>query len=274
MAIYSWSPILAPVIGAIVGGVISQHTTWRWTFFASSMLSVAIQLSGLLFLEETYPPLLLRRRKVKMEETGAVNLYTDLDYLDDAPRVILTANLVRPFRLLATQPIVQVLALYNGYLYGNIYILYADFIDLWIDVYGESIEVSGLNYLSIAIGSAFAAECCTLINDKIYRTLSGRHKGQGRPEFRVPIMIPATLLLAIGMFWYGWSAQAHLRWIMPNIGIAIFVAGALVCTISVNAYIIDTYGQYSASALAAVSAVRCLAGFTFPLFAPYLWVNP
>ncbi|KAL1311463.1 hypothetical protein AAFC00_004407 [Neodothiora populina] len=274
VAIYSCSPILAPVIGAIAGGFISQHTTWRWTFFASSLLSVVIQLSGLMFLEETYPPLLLRRKKASatklQRETGLTIFYTEFDYLDDKATSALRTNLVRPFRLLATQPIVQVLALYNGYLYGNIYILYADFIDLWRDVYEESIEISGLNYISIAIGSAFAAECCTLIIDRIYRTLTKRNGGEGLPEFRVPIMISATIISSIGMFWYGRSAQAHLHWIMPNIGIAIFVAGALACTISVNAYIIDTYGRYSASALAAVSAVRCIAGSTFPMFAPYL----
>lgn len=54
VAIYSWSPILAPLVGAIIGGFISQNRTWQWTFYAPSLLSVAIQLSGLVFLEETY----------------------------------------------------------------------------------------------------------------------------------------------------------------------------------------------------------------------------
>lgn len=100
VAIHSWSPILAPLVGAVIGGFISQHTTWRWNFYASSLLSVAIQLSGLLFLEETYPPLLLRRKKRKLQkETGATNLYTKFDHLDAKPTVVLRTNLARPFRL-------------------------------------------------------------------------------------------------------------------------------------------------------------------------------
>ncbi|KAK3934600.1 polyamine transporter 3 [Diplogelasinospora grovesii] len=272
VAIYSWSPIIAPLIGAVIGGFISQHTTWHWTFYTSSLLSVVIQLSGLVFLEETYPPFLLRRKKAKLQtETGAMNLYTEFDYLDDVRVKVLTTNLIRPFKLLATQPIIQVLALYNAYLYGNIYILYADYIDLWTDIYGESLQIAGLNYISIAVGSAIAAECCTLVNDRIYRTLSTRNGGKGVPEFRVPIMIPATFFLGAGMFWYGWSAEKRLHWVMPNIGTSMFVAGALACTISVNAYVIDTYGRYSASGLAAVSTLRCIAGFTFPMFAPYMY---
>ncbi|RJE19726.1 Major Facilitator Superfamily [Aspergillus sclerotialis] len=166
VAIYSWSPILSPVVGAIAGGFISQHTTWRWNFWACSLLGVLIQAWELFFLQETYPPLILRRKKKRLiERTGNTALYTEFDYLDDAPTRVLSINLVRPFKLLATQPIVQVLALYNAYLYRNIYILYADFVTLWTDVYNEPIQIASLNYISIAIGSAIAAELCTLIND-------------------------------------------------------------------------------------------------------------
>ncbi|KAJ5716505.1 MFS general substrate transporter [Penicillium malachiteum] len=272
VAIYSWSPILAPLVGAVLGGFIAQNTTRRWTFYASSLLSIAVQLSGLIFLEATYPPLLLRRKKARQAKaTGANNLYTDYDYLDDGRMQVLSTNLFRPFKLLATQPIIQILALYNACRYGNIYILYADYINMWTNVYGESIQVAGLNYIAIAIGSSIAAECCTLINDAIYRILSNRNGGIGVPEFRVPIMLPATLLLSAGLFWYGWTAEKRMHWIMPNIGTSIFIAGALACTISLNAYVIDTYGRYSASGLAAVSTMRCIAGFTFPMFAPYMY---
>ncbi|KAJ5702582.1 hypothetical protein N7488_010130 [Penicillium malachiteum] len=134
----------------------------------------------------------------------------------------------------------------------------------------ESIEVAELNYIAIAIGSSIAAECCTLINDAIYRKLSDRNGGIGVPELRVPIMLPATLFLSGGLFWYGWTVEERMHWIMPNIGTSIFIAGALACTISLNAYVIDTYGSYSANALAAVCTMRCIAGFTFSMFAPYL----
>lgn len=52
--------------------------------------------------------------------------------------------------------------------------------------------------------------------------MTRKHDGKGRPEFRIPVMVPGTLLLGVGMFWYGWSAQAKLYWIMPNIGCSLF----------------------------------------------------
>lgn len=144
------------------------------------------------------------------------------------------------------------------------------FPNLWTDKYHQSVSIAGLHYISLAVGTAFASEVCTHINDRIFASLKKKHHGTTLPEFRVPMMAPATVLLATGLFWYGWSAQHKLAWIMPDIGSAFFMAGAVVCGICVNAYIIDTYGKFSASALAAVAILRSLAAFSFPLIAPYV----
>ena len=45
----------------------------------------------------------------------------------------------------------------------------------------------------------------------------------------------------------------------------------ILCFQSMQAYVIDSFTLYSASALAAVSCFRSLAGFGFPLFAPAMY---
>lgn len=267
---YSVAPLIGPVLGPIAGGFLTQYASWRWAFYTTSIVDAVVQLISLFFLEESYTPVLLRRKKERLLKSGATNLYTEHDFPDDSMVQVLKTNMIRPLKMLATQPVVQVLALYQGYLYGNIYIIYAYFPTLWTGPYGERLDIASLNYLSLGIGTAFAAEVSTHINDRIYRFFTARNGGTGRPEYRIHIMIPATLLLSVGLFWYGWSAQKHLHWIMPNIGVAIFSASAYVCTLSNNTYMVDTYGWYSASALAAISMLRCLFGFAFPLFSPYL----
>jgi MFS family permease len=272
VAIYSWCSVLGPLFGVVAGGFIAKYLTWHWTFYVSSILSAVVQGLGCVFLEETYAPLLLRRRKwARIQETGDTRYHTNFDHLDHVGTRILHQNLIRPFKLLMTQPIIQAIALYNAYLYGNIYIFYADFVSLWTDRYHESVQIAGLNYVSIAISGTIATLVYTISLDRIYRYLSTKHDGKGKPEFRIPIMAPGTVLLGLGLFWYGWSAEYTLQWIMPNLGCALFVAGAMVCTSSVNAYVVDTYGQFSASAIAAISILRCFAGFSFPLFAPELY---
>ena len=84
-------------------------------------------------------------------------------------------------------------------------------------------------------------------------------------------MIPASLLVPIGLFWFAWSAQAHVHWIMPNIGAVIFTTGGIIGFQGIQIYLVDAYTRYAASAIAAAAVLRSLAGFGFPLLAPYLY---
>jgi hypothetical protein len=62
-------------------------------------------------------------------------------------------------------------------------------------------------------------------------------------------MIPCAILLPAGLFWYGWSAQAKLFWLMPDIG-ACILAGATICGYqAIQTYVIDAYTKYAASAV-------------------------
>ncbi|KAM5473112.1 hypothetical protein MauCBS54593_002826 [Microsporum audouinii] len=272
VAIYSVIPLLSPVFGPILGGLISQHISWHWAFYTSSLLDAVIQFLGLYLLEETYAPVLLRKKQMRSIRLTTPNQQlrsTTKDALKELP-TRLKANLGRAVLLLTTQPIVQVFAVYNAFLYGIIYILYTTFPDLYTNIYHQTEGMVGLHYIAMGVGMVIAAEGFTLVNDRIFALLKAKNNGVALPEFRVPFMAPATLLIAGGLFWYGWSAQYKLQWIMPDIGSGIFCAGAVICGISANAYMIDTYGKFSASALAAVGTLRSLTAFGFPLFAPYV----
>lgn len=162
----------------------------------------------------------------------------------------------------------QVLAIYMAYLYGLMYLVLSTFPRLWSERYGESVATGGLNYISLGVGFFLGTQISAPINDRIYRRLKQKNNNVGRPEFRVPAMVPASLLVPIGLFWYGWSAQAKTHWIMPNIGATIFSAGIIVGFQCIQTYIVDAYTRYAASAIGAATVLRSLAGFGFPLFAP------
>ena len=53
ISIYSLAPLLGPAIGPIAGGFITEKTTWRWAFYATSIADAVIQIFGLFFLRET-----------------------------------------------------------------------------------------------------------------------------------------------------------------------------------------------------------------------------
>lgn len=44
---------------------------------------------------------------------------------------------------------------------------------------------------------------------------------------RIPALFFGSFFVPIGLFWYGWSAQAKIHWIMPIIGSGIFGFGMM-----------------------------------------------
>ncbi|KAK5279472.1 hypothetical protein LTR16_007647, partial [Cryomyces antarcticus] len=71
MMVYTASPFIGPELGPVIGGFINQYTNWRWSFYVLLIWS-AVQLT-LIFLvvEETYHPVLLRQKAIKLrKETG------------------------------------------------------------------------------------------------------------------------------------------------------------------------------------------------------------
>ncbi|KAJ5618661.1 MFS general substrate transporter [Penicillium herquei] len=273
LAMYSLAPMLGPAIGPIAGGFIAENVTWRWVFWSVSIADAIIQLAGLFFLRETYAPKLLGDRARRLtKETGEAH-HTEAELTKIPFKQKMATSLVRPFRLLLTQPIVQVLAIYMAYIYGLMYLMLSTFPDLWTsaEYYHESSGIGGLNYISLGLGFWLGSQICAPMIDRIYRRLKARNNNIGRPEFRIPLMSLAAIMLPAGLFIYGWTAQERCHWIAPNIGAAIFGMGTIIAFQCIQTYMVDTYTRYAASALAAGAFLRSLAGFGFPLFAPAMY---
>ncbi|UKZ85520.1 uncharacterized protein TrAFT101_001375 [Trichoderma asperellum] len=275
MSIYSLMPLLGPALGPIAGGWVTDRTTWRWVFYSTTIACGVIQAAGVFFLQETYAPVLLQRKKMALiKETGNTNLVTEYDNPDRTVFQTLTIALTRPFRLLATQPIVQVMSLYMMFLYGVTYLILSTFASLWATEYHESPGIAGLNYISLGLGFFLGAQICAPLQDRIYAALKRRYVpdgGPGRPEFRVPMLIPGAIFLPIGILIYSWTAEAHTHWIGPNIGAVVFGASIIIGFQCIQGYMVDSYTRYAASAVSAVTVLRSLAGFGFPLFAPTMY---
>ncbi|BAE60182.1 unnamed protein product [Aspergillus oryzae RIB40] len=274
IAIYSLAPLLGPAVGPIAGGFIAERTTWRWVFYATSIADGVIQVMGLFFLRETYAPKILRTRAKKLRrDTGDTSYETEAERQNKTLPEVLSTALVRPFRLLATQPIVQALAIYMAYVYGILYLMSSTFPALWTspEYYNESTGIGGLNYISLGIGYCLGSQICARLNDLVYRRLKARNSGTGRPEFRTPLLAIAAILNPVGLFIYGWTAQTHCHWIAPNIGAMLLAMGNIVAMQCIQTYIVDAYTRFAASAMAAGSFLRSIAGFGFPLFAPYMY---
>ncbi|KAJ4175248.1 hypothetical protein NW754_005669 [Fusarium falciforme] len=271
-AIYSLAPFLGPAVGPIAGGYLTQYMHWRWVFWVVSMADALVQVLAFLFLNETYPPKILKKKADKLrKETGNMALHTEFENPDRTFLQSLRKNLMRPFIMLFTQPAIQITALYRAYLYGLMYLVLASFPMVWEEQYDQEPGRASLNYLSLGVGFVIGLQISGPLIDKVYATLKNHYNHPGRPEFRVPLMFPTALVTPAGLVLYGVSAHLQLHWIIPNIGAAIFAAGLIQSFQCAQTYIVDSYERYAASATGAAAFVRTMAGFSFPLFAPAMY---
>ena len=267
LAIATFLPYIGPALGPIIGGVVAQHIQWEWLFWILSIFVSVVATVGFLVLPETYTPVLLQR-KAKFEKRSCGR---DNSYQSFVSR--LRVGLVRPIHLLVHRRIVQCIALVMGVNFGIYCLMLSTFADIWIDSYSESKTVSSLNYIAIAIGTTAGTQAGGHTMDWIYRHLRRRQPDAApAPEYRVPFLVPGAILPPVGLFWYGWSAQAKLSWVMVDVGTAIFTCGSFILTQGMLAYLFDEV-EHAASANAAGRLLSMVLGFAFPIFGPQMYHN-
>lgn len=341
LALYSLAPFIGPAVGPIAGGYITLHTTWRWIFWATSIVDTLIQILAFLFLAETYHPAILGKVcKQKQKETGNMKLHTKWQTPDKSFGQILRKAMFRPFLMLATQPALQAMAIYRAYGYGLMYLMFSTFPIVFQQQYDQDIGTASLHYISLGIGFVIGLQISGPLQDKTYRylrtheidpstplgvlsknfladfrrrrnyprdieSLHHSHRAlsrpltttadtrpfptprrtytpysnprSGLPEHRLPLTLPAGLLIPLGLLIYGLSVAARTHWIVPDLGAALTCVGLIITFNSAQAYVVDAYTDeirdvnYAASAAGAAAFVRTMAGFSFPLFAPGLF---
>ncbi|XDG08612.1 hypothetical protein ABKA04_008227 [Annulohypoxylon sp. FPYF3050] len=272
-AISTFIPLLGPAIGPIIGGAVSQSIGWRWTFWILSIYDGLIVLIAFFVFTETYEVIILNRRAAKLRKLTGNPYYTQWHGASEKLSDKLSSSLTRPIRLLLTQPILQVVGVFLAYNFGILYLVLSTFATLWIDRYGQTQTQSGLNYIALVIGYTIAAQVGGRMTDRLWAYLKAKAGDSTAPEYRVPLMIPGAILIPLGLFVYGWTAEKHAHWIVPDIGIAILGCGIINNTQSLQAYVMDAYRDYVASATAASQFLRSIAGFGFPIFAPAMYQN-
>jgi MFS family permease len=202
---------MGPVVGPICGGFMSQQIGWRWIFYVLTIAGAPVTIGTFVFLRETNPVIVLERKARQIrKETGNNNLRSALQS-NVTGRQLLILSLKRPFKLLFVSPIVLSLSALMGINYAYLYLCFTTFPIVFQEVYNFSEGISGLAYLGLGIGSMVGLAFIGKYSDRIVVTMSAK-SGERKPEYRLPLMIVAHLLIPIGLFWYGWSADKHTHW--------------------------------------------------------------
>ncbi|TKA63383.1 hypothetical protein B0A55_12183 [Friedmanniomyces simplex] len=173
--------------------------------------------------------------------------------------------------MLATEPIVLFLSLYNAFTFSVLFAFFAAYPYTFESVYGFDTWQYGLTFLGIGLGVLLAVLTNVLVDRLVYTKKTAQALIEGRhmaaPEHRLYCAMLGSVGIPIGLFWFAWTARRDVHWISPVLAGIPFAWGNLCVFISAAMYLVDVYGALNgASAMAANGLARYGLGAAFPLF--------
>lgn len=149
MAMVGLAPMLGPVVGPIIGGYLGSALGWRWCFWIITILCGFLEICFLVLLRETYTVQILKSKATKLrKDTNNPNLRTKYETEHTAVQLFQNAC-VRPLVLLFTSPILFLMSLYVGVVYGYLYLVMTTITSIFESTYQFPSSVVGLSFLGL-----------------------------------------------------------------------------------------------------------------------------
>ena len=237
-------------------------------------------------MRETNEEVLLARKAARLNKATGEYFRAKTDK-GLSPGQYLRAGIVRPFKILIFSPIALLLSLYTAFVFGLIFLLFATFPTVFEENYGFSPGVSGLAYIGLGLGMIFGIVLFGLLSDKLMQQKrpdeegdavatpnnpSSSHATIAHPERRLPLMMWIPPIVPAAIFWYGWTADKHVHWIVPILGTFFVGLGSFFIVMPAQTYLVDIFGAHAAaSAIAANNMVKNVFGAFLALTAPPLY---
>ncbi|KAL8929385.1 MAG: hypothetical protein Q9172_000558 [Xanthocarpia lactea] len=269
MTVFS-GPLLAPFIGGFI--IMNPTLGWRWTQYLVAIMGFLAFALDLVFLEETYPPVVLEQKAAMLRRrTRNWGIHAKQEEIEVDFRELITKNFSRPLRLLFTEPIVLLLSIYMAFIYGLLYLFLTAYPIVFQQIHGFNPGVGGLPFFGMIMGELSAGVYIALTQPAYNRKLEA-NGGVPIPEWRLFPVILGGVSFTAGLFWFAWSGyQASTHWIVPTLSGILTGFGLLAIFLQSLNYLVDAYLMFAASAIAANTFLRSICGAVFPLFASQMF---
>lgn len=243
IALFSNTVFLGPLIASSIGGFIDKsYLGWRWTAWIPSFMGYSTCILNLLFLKETYAPVILVSKAAELRRTtGNWGIHARQEQVEITMHDLVVNNLGRPIQMLYKEPLILAVTVYLSFVYGLLYCFLSAYTSIFQGVHGMSPGVSGLPMIGNIVG-LLAATVYMLYANKVYDKKLKANNGIPIPEWRLPPAIIGGVFFAAGLFWLGWTGfTSTIHWIAPTLSGLFTGAGLLMIFIQLFNYLIDTY---------------------------------
>ncbi|KAK9258671.1 major facilitator superfamily domain, general substrate transporter [Lipomyces tetrasporus] len=254
LTIYCVAPFLGPILGPVVGGLVSENVGWRWVQGVCVIFIGVVGILGVIFIPETYGPVLLQKRARQLSKTDGKVYVSVLEKSQGKkkPVEVFKRALFRPWVFLFMEPIVLVASLYMAIIYGTVYMFMGAMPIVYNEDRGWSEGIGGLAFMGIAVGIILGLVYAIWDNNSRYMKLFVSKTVTA--ESRLPPAIVGALAL-------------------PHHPVRALGFGCVLVILPMMNYLIDSYTIYAASVLAAAAIFRSVVGAVFPLFTTQMYHN-
>ena len=192
-------------------------------------MGYAAGIAALYLQEETYGPVILVSKASELRRlTRNWGIHAKQEEVEVDLKELAVKNITRPLRILFTEPIVLVITIYMSFMYGLLYLNLTAYALVFEGVYHFPLGVAGIPYMSLVVGVVIGLSTIIYLNKDYVKRLEANNNIPV-PEWRLIVVMPAGIIFAIGLFWFGWGGyQPDVHWMVPTAA-GIFIGFGLFC---------------------------------------------
>ena len=138
-----------------------------------------------------------------------------------------TVTFLSPVKMFFTEPIVFLLALYVGFIFGVTFQWFISIPAVLETVYNFSVQQVGIAFSAAILGSALSTAMSIVIDYSVPHWCTRNHDGTVPEEYR---MLPAMIggfLVTTSLFWVAWTSKPEVHYLSPIFGTAMYIWGAM-----------------------------------------------
>lgn len=266
----------APSMGPLLSGFAVPKLGWHWPFWEILIMSGPVWVLWFFTMPETSADNILLRRAHRLRKLTGSPKYMSQSEINEAnkkfSRTVYDALLV-PMVITIKDPAVLFTNLFTSFIYGIYYGFFEAFPLTYIGIYGFNLGELGVVYVCcFGLGCLFGI-VTYVAYQWYYLEPDLRKRGMREQEHRLVPALFYVWLLPISLFWFGWTANRDVHWVVSILGIVFFAYGAFVLMQCVFMYLPLTYPRYAASLFAANDIFRSAFAAGSIIYAHPMYVN-
>lgn len=155
LLLYTISPFVGPGVLPLISGFINSSVYFRWTFYVMLIWTGVLVVMIVLFVPETYQPVLLKKKAARLRKTTGDNrFYAPLERDPTSLFESTVMSCKKPILLIFKDYMTLALCFYTGFALAIVYLFFIALPYIYKTVFEFKLASQGLAFLGLIIGMA------------------------------------------------------------------------------------------------------------------------